>query len=137
MNKKYCESMLTLIMVAFLSIGLVSCSKDNDEDNFSLVGSTYAAFAYHMDATEFAGFHYDGYDAYWVYRFISPTQCEAQTREGSPTGRIIGDITTCTYTLDYPTITIKQGNATFIGTFLDKNTFRTQVSGGTMEYIKQ
>lgn len=32
MNKKYFMNLLTVLMVAFLSVGIASCSKDDDDD---------------------------------------------------------------------------------------------------------
>lgn len=136
-KKKGLWNLLTIMMVVMFNVGVISCSSDDDEDNFSLVGKTYAAFAYHSSAIDVAGIHLDGYDAYWVYRFTSATECERQARKGSPTGGIIGDIDKCTYTLNYPTITIVNGTSTITGTFIDQNTFRTGSGSNIKEYIKQ
>ena len=122
------------------SFSLASCSKDEDNEKevFSLVGKTYAAVAYHINESNIGGFHMDGYDAYWVYRFTSDSECERMCRQNSPTGKIIGDIEKCTYTLDYPTIKLKDDESTDTGTFIDENTFRiTYDSGKVLEYIKQ
>ena len=137
MSKKRLWNLSVIMMIATLSIGFISCGSDDDEDEFSLVGKTYAAFAYHSSAMDVAGLHFDGYDAYWVYRFTSTTECERQSRKGSPTGGIIGDIDKCTYTLNYPTITIVNGTSTITGTFIDQNTFRTGSGSNVLEYIKQ
>lgn len=102
-----------------------SCEKAN-----SLVGKTYAAFGYHADEKNIAGIHFDGYDAYYVYRFIDEARGERTIRKYSPKGEIIGEIEPCTYTYEYPQIEITYINqyfereVTVQGEFLDKNTFR-------------
>lgn len=124
------------LAIIFAAIAvLAGCQKDKT----SLAGETYAAFAYHSDAWEIAGMHFDGYDAYYVYRFIDQTRAERTVRQYSPIGEIIGDIEDCTYTYKYPYIEIKYYNTsrklevTEKGEFLDKDTFRINKK----DYIKQ
>ena len=58
MAKKYFWSLLTLMMVAMLSVGFVSCGDDDDEDNASIVGTwvgysngEYVTYQYNSDGT--------------------------------------------------------------------------------------
>ena len=125
---------LGLLAIVLASFTFMSCSKDDEkeETKFSLVGKTYAAFAYHISESNIGGFHMDG------YRFTSDSECERMCRQNSPTGKFIGDIDKCTYKLDYPTIKIKRDETTDTGTFIDENAFRiTYNNGDVMEYIKQ
>ena len=129
---------MAIMIATLLSIGFASCSSDDDEDSFSVKGSTYAAYAYRGGGM----FDSDYYDVYWVYKFTSDTQYEKTTRQSSISGGIIGDIETGTYVLNYPNITIKaetgilKGSVTS-GTFVDKNTFRVGSGSNVMEYTKQ
>lgn len=138
MNKRSLTFLMAIMIATLLSIGFASCSSDDDEDSFSVKGSTYAAYAYRGGGM----FDSDYYDVYWVYKFTSDTQYEKTTRQSSISGGIIGDIETGTYVLNYPNITIKaetgilKGSVTS-GTFVDKNTFRVGSGSNVMEYTKQ
>ena len=134
--KKQLKNFMLITLMMILSAGFTSCG--DDEDEFSLVGKTYAACVTHIDSGYFGGFYYDGYDMYWVYKFTSETQCELSTREDSPTGGIIGNIEKGTYTLDYPTITISiEGYNVMKGTFVDNKTIRYETKERVLEFIRQ
>ena len=106
-----------------------SCEKTN-----SLVGKTFAAFGYHVDEMNAGIIHIDGYDAYYVYRFVDEARAERTTRKYSAKGEVIGEIESCTYTYEYPIIEItyipsySDKEITVQGEFLDKNTFRINKS---------
>ena len=146
MRKKYFESLLTLVLVAFLGIGLASCSKDDDKNDISLVGTTYAChthFQYTIDGDEMTlGDVKSGnvnatlHNVYTVYNFTSSTKVITQMRRDSPTGEITGEAT-CSYTLDYPTIKISDGETTITGTFIDVNSFRVVLEGYSYVFQKQ
>lgn len=138
-NKNRMKNLIRLGMIAAVLATFIFTSCSKDEEEFSLVGKTYAAFSYHSNAYNGTIIQTDGYDAYDVYRFISDTECEVSTRKNSPTGGIIGDIDIDTYTLDYPTIKIKCNEEyTATGTFINQETFRiTWKNGKILEYIKQ
>lgn len=135
------KRVLSLIsLVSLLMISFSSCKK---EDSFSVSGKTFTAFGYHADSFTYGIIHYDGYDAYYVLRFISETTAERSTREGNASGRIIGDMEDCKVTINYPLITISYMSRgtqyTESGAFLDKTKFRLTSSNGkvTSEYILQ
>ena len=126
--------MRRVVLVLIVLSALMGCSKGS-----SLVGETYAAYGYHSDEFNAGYIHIDGYDAYYVFRFIDRSTAERTTRQHSPQGSIIGDIESCTYTLKYPSIEISYYNSalrqvvTEKGKFLDKKTFRI----GKYDYVKQ
>ena len=121
------------IIFAVIAV-LAGCSKGN-----SLSGETYAAYGYHVDDFNAGYFHMDGYDAYYVFRFIDDSTAERSTRKYSPTGEVIGEMESCTYTFNHPHIEISYYNnslnkiVTEKGEFLDNKTFRV----GKYDYIKQ
>lgn len=125
--------MRKMLLVVLAVVMMAGCTKTK-----GVVGSTFAAFGYHVDDKVIAGMHFDGYDAYRVYRFIDSGTAEKTTRKYSPQGEIIGDIETCTYSYSYPAITITYKNydgsdRTVTGEFLDNDTFRI----GKEDYIRQ
>lgn len=102
-----------------------ACSKsDQPENAFSPNGKTYAAYAYKSIVSN--------EPVYRVYRFTSKSQVEHTARESSPTGGIIGEPEIYTYTLNYPTMTMKNnsGAALLPFTFINENTFRMTDSRG-------
>ena len=122
---------------------MISFSSCKKEESFSVSGKTFAAFGYHADSFTYGIIHRDGYDAYYVLRFTSETTAERSTREGSASGRIIGDMEDCKVAIDYPLITISYMSLgtqyTESGAFLDQTKFRLTSSNGkvTSEYILQ
>lgn len=102
-----------------------ACSKSVQPENvFSPNGKTYAAYAYKSVISN--------EPVYWVYRFTSQSQAEHTAREGSPKGGIIGNPEIYTYSLNYPTMTMKNnsGVTLFPFTFINENTFRMTDSRG-------
>lgn len=129
---------IVLLSVVILTSLLSSCSKDdNNEDSISLVGKSYAAYAYHDGGFYLGGVYIDPYDVYWVYRFVSDTEVEYSSRENSPNGKIIGTLKTCTYNLNYPDMTIYEDGHSTNATFINENTFRTGSDSNILEYTKQ
>lgn len=110
---------LSILTVVFTFCG---CSDDGEQD-FSLVGETYAAFDY--SSYDIFG---DRYDVYKVWRFISETEVEETSRENSPIGDIIGDVEKGTYLVDYPNMKVRildgVSNNSYECEFIDENTFR-------------
>lgn len=121
--------MRRLLIGLCLILLFASCEKTN-----SLAGKTFAAFGYHVDEMNAGIIHFDGYDAYYVYRFIDEVRAERTTRKYSAKGEIIGEIEPCTYIYEYPLIEItytpdySDKETTVKGEFLDKNTFRINKS---------
>lgn len=134
------RKLVYLFLAVALSFSLFSSCTKADEP-FKLTGKVFAAEAYHSSSLDVSGLHFDGYDAYYVYRFTSETTAERSTRKNSPTGSIIGDIEQCTVSLNYPNITIKyteySTDHTENGTFLDEKTFRVVGAKTTYEYTLQ
>lgn len=117
-----------------------SCKKDDNdsEEKFSLKGKTYATYAYKGGGQVILNYEIPTYDAYRVFRFISDNEFEDCSRENSPIGgKLIGDIDTATYELDYPNIKFifKNSNKDMEGSFIDENTFRCKGRG--YEFILQ
>lgn len=121
------------VIIAAIAV-LVGCQKEE-----RVKGQTYAAFGYHTDAWDIAGMHFDGYDVYYVFRFIDETTAERTIRRDSPKGEIMFDIESCTYTYNHPVIEISyynktsQKNVVETGEFIDDATFRI----GKKDYIRQ
>lgn len=114
---------LLFLLAITLPLVLTSCSKDDDE-SFSLKGKTYATLDY--SAYDIFG---EPYTVYKVWRFISDTEVEQSSRENSPTGKFIGDVTKGKYTLNYPKLSVQildgVSNNKYECDFLDENTFRS------------
>jgi hypothetical protein len=125
------KKILLALSIVFLFCG---CSKEK-----TLIGETYAAYGYHVDDFDAGIIHMDGYDAYFVFRFIDESTAERSTRQYSPQGKVIGEMESCTYVLNYPTIEISYYsdavNKIVVekGEFLNDKTFRI----GKYDYIKQ
>lgn len=140
--KKVIFALMSAIIVSLM---LSSCSKDDDDngdEGFSLKGKMYAAVAYHSNAYYFGNIYNAPYDAYWVFRFTSETEFERTARKNTPTGEIIGDIETGTYTLSYPnmTLTFKDkttGASVIEATFVSESAFRTGSGSDIKEYNLQ
>jgi len=122
-----------LLLCFAASALMVSCSKDNEE-NFSLVGKTYAATYYVTNPTGGGA----PYTIYYVLRFTSDKTVEACSRKNSVHGSLIGDISNGTYTLNYPNIHIEYddaGHRVIDGVFIDETCFRRTDTGS--EYVLQ
>ncbi len=119
------------MVISAILLGVVSCKKEEEKEKpFSLVGKSYSAYAYRGGGF----FNDDYYDVYRVYRFVSETEVEKTARKSNPKGGIIGDIDNYTYTLDYPTITIKYDNGVKReGKFIDKKNFRFEYKDGSVD----
>jgi hypothetical protein len=122
----------TILFFAIISFLFTGCSKDEDDEVFSVVGKTYAAYAYLGGGGSAGAF----YDVYWVYKFISDNEVERTERKVSPTGEI-RTIENCTYVLNYPDLTITRGSSINTATFVDQNTFRIETGLYIGEYILQ
>jgi hypothetical protein len=141
--KKVIFALMSIAVI--VSLMLSSCKKDDGDDQddvFSPKGKVYAAFAYHSNAYYFGNIYNAPYDAYWVFRFTSETEFERTARKNTPTGEIIGDIETGTYTLSYPnmTLTFKDkttGASVIEATFVSESAFRTGSGSNIKEYNLQ
>lgn len=92
---------------------------------YSLIGNSYASFDFTVPKMDMGyGISIGGYDVYEVYRFTSLTTVERTLRKDDPKGEI-SSIDNDTYTLNYPTITIKtsEGKVT-TGTVIDPTVIR-------------
>lgn len=122
-----------LLLCFATSAMMASCTKDNDE-NFSLVGKTYAATSY-VDHPTGGG---QPYTIYFVIRFTSERTTEHAARKNGVHGSLIGDINNGTYTLNYPNIHIEYedaGHRVIDGVFIDETCFRRNDTGS--EYVLQ
>ncbi|MBR4326192.1 MAG: hypothetical protein IKP73_11770 [Bacteroidales bacterium] len=134
---------LTLSFLMIFSLLLSSCKKDDEnEEKFSVNGKVYAAYGYQGGGVSSGGYSLPSYDAYWVIRFTSETKFERTARKSSPTGGIIGDIETGTYTLDYPNLKLTFDEATYgdkviEATFVSESSFRTTTGSRTLEFNLQ
>jgi hypothetical protein len=94
---------------------LVACEKEGEKD-FSVVGKK---FAYCPETVKV-----DGEYVYYVYLFINSTTVEDQVRIGSPTGRLMVDIKSHHYDLNYPSLTIDDEGVILSYTFITNDIFR-------------
>lgn len=126
--------MKKIVLCIIAAVMLIGCEKQD-----SLKGSVFAGYAYHANSNTIAGIHIDGYDAYYVYRFLDDINLERTTRKGGAHGEIIGEIEKGTYTYDYPNIEVTYTDkysgreVVLAGEFLDKKTFRIDDT----DYVKQ
>lgn len=126
--------MRKIVLCIIAAVLFMGCEKQD-----SLSGTVFAGFAYHANSTTIAGIQIDGYDAYYVYRFIDETNLERTTRTGGAYGKIIGEAEKGTYSYNHPNIEITYTDqyservVTLRGEFLDSKTFRIDDT----DYIKQ
>ena len=123
------KKIILLISISIVSLFVFTgCSKEKEE--FSLVGTTWAAYHYHYNGIP----PFDSYDVYRVWRFISDTEIEETSRTNGPTGGLIGKPVVGTYLLKYPKLTVTITETTLLDEveinvyeceFIDKQTFRT------------
>lgn len=113
-----------ILLISLVFMFFTGCKKEQEE--FSLVGKTYAAF-FIADT--------DG-DWYKVWRFISDTEIEEVTKENDPvSGGIIGEPEPGTYNLEYPRLFVNDKYLQYECDFIDETCFRTKFSGGGMTKI--
>jgi len=104
-----------MLLCTAISFCLLSCSKDDD---FSLVGTYYSAYAFKSATFTFYGVTTGGEDMYYNYQFTSSTQATYTLTEGSPYGSASSWATEIvSYTLNYPKITIIHEDQTKTGEF--------------------
>lgn len=131
--------MLAVMPVMLFALLFTSCGSDDEEnpDN-PLVGSTFAAYAYHSDETPSVGI--EAYDVYFVLKFINEHECEYTARKNSPKGEIIGKADSYLYMLHYPSITFTTSESEHLtGEFTSKDIFKVNKWGifGSLEFKKQ
>ncbi|MCM1176701.1 MAG: hypothetical protein NC335_02975 [Bacteroides sp.] len=105
------KKFITLTIIAITTLLLAGCNKEKEHEKiFSLSGTTWAGQMYDGD------FH--------VFRFINDNEVEYTRRDNSPIGPI-GDCSSGTYELNYPTLTII-GTRTWNCTFVNEQIFRSE-----------
>lgn len=114
-----------LFAIAFMTIMVVSCSKDNDEDTFNpedLPGTTWKCF--------------DGLDTdteYATLKFITTSVVEGWTKMKNESE---GKDWTGSYTINGNDITVSYSSHSFTGTFDGKN-LTVSISGIPLVFKKQ
>jgi len=126
------KNLFLLLMFAFFSACVISCSKDDSDEKITLTGKSFVAQGSTLTYTLW-GTTYN-YTPFYMYRFTSASSYEYSVRENGPYGRI-SSTEFGSYTLNYPNITLKKASTgeTTTGSFVDKNTLRI----GLYEYALQ
>lgn len=139
MKNKISMLMLAMMPTVLFVLLFTSCSSDAEEDpDNPLVGTTFAAYAYHSEETPSVGI--EAYDVYFVLKFIDPHKCEYSARKNSPNGDIIGKADDYLYMLHYPNITFNTSESSRLeAEFTSDNVFKVYKWGvfGSLEFKKQ
>ena len=121
------KTTIVMLFVAMFGLFTTSCSKDDDE-LVSLEGCRFVSYGWSSSTLGSLA----GYTPYYVYYFTSNRTFEYTERKNSQYGEIITS-EYGTYTIDYPTITLKKGSSEEKGFFVGKSTFHI----GLREYINR